>query len=146
MKNEKINKYEKIWFAKYSNFSQIWNHIVNRCPANNVVKVGRHNRKYVILIFYLFFRFFIQVGYIWVSCFVLFRTTFRELIFAKNHVWDTLEEWNFAYCAWLVFWLFDLSCNSVSTIVRRKMLHTFSFWNIFRQSTMGNTKICSLFL
>ena len=100
MENEKINKYENILFAKYSNFSRSRNSTVKCSSANNAIKVGKHSRKYVILIFSLFFRFFIQVEYIWLSCFVLYCTTLRELFpFAKNLVPNILQEWNFANCA-----------------------------------------------
>ena len=126
MENEKINKYEKLLFAKYSNFSRTRNCTVNYSPANNANKVGKHSRKYIILISSLFFWFFIQVEYIWLSCFALYCTTLRELIpFAKKLVSNILQEWNFANCARLVFWLLDLRCYSVFVIVRRKVLNIF---------------------
>ena len=131
---------QKNVFAKYSKFSRTWNCNVNCSPANNAIKVGKHSRKYVILIF------FIQVQYIWLGCFVLYCTTLIELIpLAKKLVSNILQEWNFANCARLIFWLFDLTCCSISVIARRKVLNIF-LSNIFRQCTMCNTKIYSLFL
>ena len=67
-------------FANYSNFYQIWNCTVTCSPVNNAIKVAKHSRKYVIFRFSLFFRFFIKVEYIWLSCFVLHCTTLREVI------------------------------------------------------------------
>ena len=140
MENEKINKCKKNMFAKYSKFYRFWNCDVNCSPANNAIKVGKHSRKCIILIF------FIQVEYIWLSCFVLYCTTLSELIpFAKKLVSNILQEWNFVNCARLVFLLFHLRCYSISVIVRRKVLNIF-LSNIFRQCTICNTKIYSLFL
>ena len=74
---------------------------------------------------YLPFLFFIQVEYIWLSCFVLYCTTLGELIFAKKFVLNILQEWNFANCARLVFWMLNLRCYFISVIVRRIVLSIF---------------------
>ena len=111
-------------FAKYSNFYRIWNCTVTCSPVNNVIKVGKQSRKYVILRFSLFFRFFIKAEYIWLSCFVLHCTTLRELILSPRNLFQIFCKSELSRIV-QDFWLFDLRCHSISVVVRRKLLNIF---------------------